>query len=345
LGMDAESHLWIKDIQDHDDVRDVYLVKTKGLGSTKNGAPFLTITLADRTGDIAARVWDRAEALSTLFSEGDIIKVQAQATSYREQTQLNILDLQRSEEEADPCLFLESSPFDTAEMFMSLKKIISQIENSHLKILTDRFLSDRDFTSLFQKAPAAKNFHHNYIGGLLEHTLSVCSLILSITEHYPNLNRDLMIAGGFFHDIGKIREFKFSSNIDYTDEGRLLGHMIIGISMLDEKLAKIKAFPEETELRLKHLILSHHGEFEFGSPKRPKFLEAFALHQADDLDAKIKGLGRYMENDRKEGSWTDFNRMFERYFLKGGILEKTRQEKSAPVSPEESPQAALDFGS
>jgi 3'-5' exoribonuclease len=137
--------------------------------------------------------------------------------------------------------------------------------------------------------------------------------------HYPNLDGDLLLAGAFLHDIGKIREFKYTSSIDYTDEGRLLGHLVLGVAMIEEKMAGIKRFPEETALRLKHLILSHHGEYEFGSPKRPKFLEALALHTIDDLDAKMNGIGRYMEKDTKDGSWTDFNRMFERYFLKGTL--------------------------
>ncbi|MBW1912264.1 MAG: HD domain-containing protein, partial [Deltaproteobacteria bacterium] len=316
-----ESHIWVKDIQEDDLIQGLYLAKAKRLGTTKKGEPFLSITLADRTGDIAARVWDRAEAFSSLFSEGDILEVEGRASSYRNQIQVTLSGLKTSENSADPTIFLETTPEDINDMLASLKKIIKEVKDPYLKNLLDRFLSDRQFVTLFKKAPAAKNFHHNYVGGLLEHTLSVCRLTGYMTGHYPQLDRDLLIAGAFLHDIGKIREFKVDTRIEYSDEGRLLGHLVLGIEMLEERLEKIRPFPKETALRLKHLILSHHGQYDFGSPKRPKFLEAFALHMADDLDAKINGLGRFMEKDRQEGAWTDFNRLFERYLLKGSISE------------------------
>jgi 3'-5' exoribonuclease len=161
----------------------------------------------------------------------------------------------------------------------------------------------------------------------------------AVAEHYPELDRDLLLAGAFLHDIGKIRELKFDKIIDYTDEGRLLGHLSLGVSMVDEKLSAIKGFPQGLALRLKHLILSHHGQHEFGSPKRPKFLEAFALHLIDDLDAKMNGLGRFMEKDRQEGAWTDFNRLFERYFLKEGFSAGQRGRDA--VHDEEERQEVL----
>jgi 3'-5' exoribonuclease len=171
----------------------------------------------------------------------------------------------------------------------------------------------------FRRAPAAKHFHHSYLGGLLEHTLSVSELMVAVTDHYKELDRDLLLASAFLHDIGKTREFIFERHIDYSNEGRLLGHITLGVMMVEDNLSGIKDFPEDLALKLKHLILSHHGEFEFGSPKRPKILEAFALHLVDDLDAKMAGLGRFMKKDSQEGPWTDFNRLYGRYFLKGEI--------------------------
>jgi 3'-5' exoribonuclease len=203
----------------------------------------------------------------------------------------------------------------------------------------DRFLSDRHFVSMFKRAPAAKKFHHSYLGGLLEHTLSVCQMARSVAGHYQELDRDLMLAGSFLHDIGKIEELKIDHRIEYTDEGRLLGHLILGVSMVDEKAGGLNNFPRELFLRLKHLILSHHGQYEFGSPKRPKFLEAFALHLIDDLDAKMNGLSRFMKRDRQEGSWTDFNRLFERFLLKGGI--PVAEAKTDPGLPEDDRQKML----
>ncbi|OPX38748.1 MAG: hypothetical protein B1H12_01635 [Desulfobacteraceae bacterium 4484_190.2] len=213
-------------------------------------------------------------------------------------------------------------------MMKALRDILSGLQNVHLKALIERFFADKQFVSLFEKAPAAKNFHHAYTGGLLEHTLSVCQMSIRVVEHYPRLDRELLLTGAFLHDIGKIRELKAYLQIDYTDEGRLLGHVVMGVAMVDEKLRALKNFPQELAARLKHLILSHHGQYEFGSPKRPKFLEAFALHMIDDLDAKINGLGHFMEKDRREGAWTDFNRLFDRYFLKGETLciEKDQAE-------------------
>jgi 3'-5' exoribonuclease len=320
------SHAWIRELKDNDRVRGLYLAREKKVGQTKKGDPFLSITLSDRTGDIEARVWDNALEMSSLFKEGDILEVQGQTGSYKGQIQLTLSSLKVSEG-GDPDLFLETSPFDITEMMTSLRGLIRKIRDTNLRTLSERFFSDHDFMEQFKKAPAAKNFHHNYIGGLLEHTLSVCRMAIQVSGHYPGLDGDLLLAGAFLHDIGKIKEFKYSTLVDYTDEGRLLGHVILGVAMLDEKLAAMKKFPDETALRLKHLILSHHGEYEFGSPKRPKFLEAFALHMVDDLDAKMNGIGRYMEKDAKEGSWTEFNRMFERYLLKGGISAPAEDEK------------------
>jgi 3'-5' exoribonuclease len=158
----------------------------------------------------------------------------------------------------------------------------------------------------------------------LEHTLSVCRLAAAVSDHYPHLDRDLLLCGGFLHDIGKVKELTYNTHIDYSDEGRLVGHLVLGSAMLDEKLSGIKGFPESVALRLRHLVLSHHGEFDFGSPKRPKFPEAFALHLVDDLDAKMNGLSRFMARDSREGSWTEFNRLFERYLLKGPIRDSDR---------------------
>ncbi len=332
-------HLCVTDIKDNDQVRGQYLVKSKRMGSTKRGDPFLSLTLADRSGEIEARVWERANALSSLFSEGDIVEIEATAGSYRGEVQLTLSDLKSVKEVRDASLFIEVTRQDVTKMMLSLRELLRKIENPEIKSLIDKFLSDSSFVHLFKRAPAAKNFHHSTLGGLLEHTLSVCQLALLVAEHYPELNRDLLLAGAFLHDIGKVKELGVETAIDYTDEGRLIGHLSLGVSMVDEKLAAMKDFPGEIALRLKHLILSHHGEYEFGSPKKPAFLEAFALHLIDDLDAKMNGLSRFIEKDRQEGGWTDFNRLFERYFLKGRIPSVDDKNEARPQ--EESRQRGL----
>jgi 3'-5' exoribonuclease len=333
------SHAWIKELKADNRVQGLYLAREKKMGQTKKGDPFLSVTLSDRTGDIEAKVWDNAVQLSSLFKEGDILEIQGQTGSYKGQIQMTLSGLKVTEG-GDPALFLEATASDITEMISSLRGLIKKIKDTHLRTLSERFLSDHDFLEQFKKAPAAKNFHHNYIGGLLEHTLSVCRMAIQVSGQYPHLDGDLLLVGAFLHDIGKVREFKYSTWIDYSDEGRLLGHLILGVAMVDEKLAAMKKFPEETALRLKHLILSHHGEYEFGSPKRPKFLEALALHTIDDLDAKMNGIARYVEKDTKAGAWTDFNRMFERYFLKGGIPSSDNEEKS-PVYVDDDKQGVL----
>ncbi len=328
------SHLWVKDIAENDAFTGCYLVKEKKVGTTRRGDPFLTLSLADKTGEIEAKVWDGVDELSSLFQEGDIIELGGNAGSYRGKVQITVSNLKVVSGEVDPEIFFETSPFNASEMMTSLREVLTEIENPHLKELIDSFLNDRKFVTLFKKTPAAKNFHHSYLGGLLEHTLSVCRMAVKVAAHYPVLDRDLLVTSAFLHDIGKMKELKFDRHIDYTDEGRLLGHVMLGTAMLDEKLWELKDFPRPLAVRLKHLILSHHGQYEFGSPKRPKFLEAFALNLIDDLDAKINGLGRFMEKDRQEGSWTDFNRLFERYFLKGEILpveEKQGEENTKDV--------------
>jgi 3'-5' exoribonuclease len=321
-----EPHVWISEIKQDDQVRGQYLVRMKRMATTKKGDPFLVITLSDRTGNIEAKVWEKAEELNPLFKEGDVLEVEGHASSYRDQLQVTLSTLRTVTEACDPSVFLEVTQKDITKMTGSLREVLKTIKHSRIRTLVESFLGDRQFMGLFKQAPAAKNFHHSYVGGLLEHTLSVCEMTRIVVNHYPQLDGDLLLAGAFLHDIGKVKELRWDRLIDYTDEGRLIGHLTLGVTMIDEKLASMGDFPEEIGLRLKHLILSHHGEYEFGSPKRPKFLEAFALHLIDDLDAKINGLSRFMEKDKQEGRWTDFNRLFERYILKGKIeLEESAE--------------------
>jgi 3'-5' exoribonuclease len=318
--MTKDTHLWIKDITSEDKIRGSYLVRRKTLGTTQKGDSFLSLILADRTGEVDGKIWNDAETLSSQFQEGDVCEVKGNAGSYRGRIQIRVSSIKPLKDTADPSIFLESAPSDTSEMMKSLREILRGVKNAHLKRLIERFLGDQRFVSQFQRAPAAKGFHHSYLGGLLEHTLSVCQMSKMVAEHYTQLDGDLLLTAAFLHDVGKIRELRGHPHMDYTDEGRLVGHLVLGTGMLDAKLREIKGFPPELAIRLRHLILSHHGQYEFGSPKVPKFLEAIALNLVDDLDAKINGLSRFMERDQQEGAWTGFNRLLERYFLKGEIL-------------------------
>jgi 3'-5' exoribonuclease len=323
--LEAWSQPLLKDIGEGERIKGFYLIKEKRTGTTRNGNAFLGLMLSDQSGSIDAKIWDRAEKFGSLFSEGDIVHIEGETESYRNQLQVRINSLRPCEEDVDPSLFIESSPFDPSEMMASLKEILQTVKDIHLRRIIDKFLDDKTFTARFRKAPAAKNFHHSYISGLLEHTLSVCRLSVEVAKLYPHMDRDLLVTSAYLHDIGKTRELSFKVKIDYTDEGRLLGHLVLGAEMIDEKIKKLKGFPYDLSVRLKHVVLSHHGQYEFGSPKRPKFLEAVTLHMLDDMDAKINGLGLYMERDRSDGSWTDFNRLFGQYFLKGPISKEDQR--------------------
>ena len=319
-------HLWIKDIKEDSKIKGNYLVKSKSIGQTRQGNSFLTLSLGDKTGTIEARVWDRVEEISNQFKEGNIVTINGQANTYRNQIQIQIHELKQDKSPVDPAIFQESSPKDIPNMLSDLKKLANQIQNRHLRTLIDSFMADHHFVTQFKKAPAAKHFHHSYLGGLLEHTLSVSQMAVRVSEHYPELDCDLLLSGAILHDIGKIEELTFEPTIEYSNKGRLLGHIVLGVVMVEEKLKALKDFPSELALRLKHLILSHHGEFDFGSPKRPKFLEAFALHLIDDMDAKIHGLSRLLKDDRQEGSWTVFNNLLQRYFYKGDSSAQTNNK-------------------
>ena len=319
-------HLWIKDIKENAKIEGNYLVKNKSIGQTRQGKPFLTITLGDKTGTIEAKVWDRVEEISAQFKEGTIVTIAGQANTYRNQIQIQIHELKQDKSPVDPAIFQESSPKDIPHMLSDLKTLANQIQNRHLRTLIDSFMADHHFVTQFKKAPAAKHFHHGYLGGLLEHTLSVSQMAVRVSEHYPELDCDLLLSGAILHDIGKIEELTVEPTIEYSNKGRLLGHIVLGVMMVEEKLKTLKDFPPELALRLNHLILSHHGEFDFGSPKRPKFLEAFALHLIDDMDAKMNAISKLLKNDRQEGSWTVFNNLLQRYFYKGDSSVQTNNK-------------------
>jgi 3'-5' exoribonuclease len=207
---------------------------------------------------------------------------------------------------------------DVGAMFDEFLSYIEQIQNEPIKILLQSFFHDQKTADLFKRAPAAKGFHHVYLGGLLEHTLSVVRLLGKTADHYPKLNRDLLLAGGMLHDIAKIYEFSYDHMIDYSDEGRLIGHIVMGVEMIDRKIEAIPEFPATLALQLRHIILSHHGEFEFGSPKRPKIMEALVVHHIDDLDAKLNAFSAFISDSTNgDSDWTAYNRFFERFLYKG----------------------------
>jgi len=311
--------IYAEDIHPGDRIDDTFLVIEKNMASSQKGNPYLALKLRDKTGDVDGRVWDNAVVLNDRFRKGDVIRLQARAISYRNIIQLSIADLEPVDESRfNPADYFPSSKMDTEEMFTALMAFVETMETEPLKALLEEIFSDRDIASAFKSAPAAKGFHHFYIGGLLEHTLSVVQLLDKVAAHYGETQRDLIIAGGILHDIGKTRELSFSKMIEYTDEGRLIGHIMLGIEMVNEKMALIEDFPPQLAMELRHIMLSHHGVLEYGSPKRPKTLEALIVNFVDDLDAKVNAFQTSIENATdRESDWTPYHRLLERFIYKG----------------------------
>ena len=315
--------IFIGELKKGQAVESTFLVRDKVLTKTKSGNPYLALRLADRTGEIDGRIWDSATDFLPLFEPDDFIRVRAEVDEFQGTLQLRIVKLRKCpEEEIQLDEFLPKTPRNTEEMLAELRKIASQIHHPFLHKLLEAFFADEDFVKKFKLAPAAKAVHHVYLGGLLEHTLSVLQLILLVGPRYPGINQDLLMAGAILHDIGKISELSFDRSFDYTDPGRLLGHITLTVEMIDEKIRAIPEFPQDLSLRLKHIILSHHGEYAFGSPKRPKTLEALLLHQLDDLDAKMNGFLAWIEKGKDSPSrWTPYHKLFDRFILKPGESE------------------------
>lgn len=315
--------IFIEEIKENDKIESVFLVKEKNLAMSRNGKPYLNLKLGDKTGEVDARVWENAKHFSSLFERNDFITVQSRAARYKNDVQLVLFSLEKcSKDEIFVDDFLPRTDRNIERMFGELVEICKQIKNIYLRELLDLFFEDEEFTRLFKIAPAAKGLHHVYIGGLLEHSLSISKLVLEVVKNYEGINADLLLAGGILHDIGKVHELSHEGSFDYTDEGRLLGHITIGVEMIEDKIVEVPNFPGRLAMLLKHLILSHHGHYEFGSPKRPKTVEAIILYYLDDMDSKIAGFQQFIEKEKNTGSkWTAYHRLFERYIYKDTCAE------------------------
>jgi 3'-5' exoribonuclease len=312
--------IYLQDIKPGDKIASSFLVAEKNMAFSQKGSAYLNVRLKDKTGEIDGKGWDNAMALDQVFKKGDIVYMEGRAQTYRNALQISIITVKPcAPEDVDPSDYLPVSKVDTTAMFQDILAYIDAISSEPIKKLLTAFFYDEKTADLFRRAPAAKGFHHIYLGGLLEHTLSVVRLLDHAAKHYPQLNRDLLIAGGILHDIGKIYEFSYDGLIAYSDEGRMIGHLVMGVEMIDKKIEAIPDFPVQLALELRHIILSHHGEFEFGSPKRPKTLEALVIHFMDDLDAKVNAFESFVAADaaNADSDWTTYNRFFERYLYKG----------------------------
>ena len=303
---------YIRDYKEGDRMFDIYLCKHKQSAVTKNGKPYETVILQDKTGTIDAKVWDPNNAGIAEFDALDYIEVYGDVNSFQGALQVNVKRIRVCHEgEYDPADYLPVSGKNIDEMYKELLGLIGRTENEYLKkLLESFFVEDEVFIRAFRTSSAAKTVHHGFVGGLLEHTLSVAKLCEYFCKTYPILKRDLLIAAALCHDIGKTKELSLFPENDYTDDGQLLGHIVMGAEMVGEKARQIPGFPPVLEAELKHCILAHHGEYEYGSPKKPALIEAAALNLADNADAKLETFSEALQGATGYG-WLGYNRLFE----------------------------------
>lgn len=308
---------FIKFIKSGDFLDDIFVLSEKNLSQKKNGENFLNVLLSDKTGNLKGVVWDNVDQINAGLSSGCFVHVKGNVNEYRGNLQLVIKKMSEiSAGGVDQTDFIPITNRNIDNMLDRLLKITASIETGYIRKLLEAFWNDAEFMVKFKKAPAAKKMHHAYIGGLVEHTLSMALLAEKIAGHYSGVNNDLFLAGAILHDIGKIREFDYRFKIDYSDEGRLLGHIVIGLQMIDDKLKEIKDFPENQAFLLRHMIVSHHGLREFGSPELPKTVEAVLLNYIDEIDSKVFGIRDFIASEDPNETWTSYHKVFGRHFYK-----------------------------
>lgn len=327
---------WISDVGEREAVDEVYLVLRKTMPVARNGRPYLSLLLTDRTGQLDARIWDNVPETDLRFDELDFVRVTGQTIRFQDRIQLHIAKLQRVDGESlDPADFLARTGLEPEVLWKRTMDLLDTVAHRPLRALLNGVVQDEAFVAAYQRAPAGKSIHHARLGGLMEHNLSLCRLIDAVCqvyeEAYPGLvDRDLLIAAGFLHDVGKILELSTERRFEYTDAGRLVGHVVLGYEFVAGHLAAIPGFPEDLALHLKHLLLSHHGELEFGAAKRPKTTEAWILHFVDILDGRVAQMADLVGN-LPPGAWTPYQHLYDRYLWRGH--DRSPGEPGDPESP------------
>ena len=308
---------YINELREGQSVIEHYLCKSRQSLKSRAGKTYLSLKLQDKTGMVDAKVWEMTNDIKA-FEENEFIKIDATVVTYQNDIQLNVKRIRRSlEGEYDPADYIKKKKKNIEEMYQKLMSYIKTIQNPYIKKLLEEIFYHNDTVSKHLKThSAAKSIHHSYMGGLLEHTLSVTEICDFVAPRYQFVNRDILIASAMLHDIGKIIELSEFPENDYTDEGQLLGHLMIGSELIKETASHIEGFPKQIENLLKHCMISHHGEYEYGSPKLPKTIEAFILHSADNLDAKTKVIEEMIQNNTNQGSWVGYQKMLQRNIRK-----------------------------
>ncbi|MFQ6102502.1 MAG: 3'-5' exoribonuclease YhaM family protein [Anaerolineae bacterium] len=322
---------FVRDLRPGDRVLGFFLVRRKQLEPFRDRTrgEFLTLVLTDRTGEILARVWEDAPAVAETFEQGQVVKVLGEVEEYLGRWQVIVEKIRPAEpDEYDLADMLPATERDVDEMLASLRATMEEIENPHLRALVACFFDDEEFVARFSRAPAARRVHHAYLGGLLEHTVEVVALCRAVMELYPQIHRDLLLTGALLHDVGKVAEFEYEADIGYSDKGRLLGHVVMSDRLVSDAIATLPDLPADLALRLRHMILSHHGRYEWGSPRRPKTLEAVALHHVENLDAQVNRFYRILATRRDlEKPWTEYDTLLRRYLYAGRDEELSIEEE------------------
>jgi 3'-5' exoribonuclease len=312
-----------------------FLVRSKEIRQKKTGEPYLSLLLGDCTGQVDAKMWDNVDQVIETFDRDDFVKVKGMVQIFQNRPQITIHNVRKMDaSEIEPADYFPSSRRDLGEMWTELRATVAAIGNPHLKALVEALLDDEDVARRYRRAPAAKQIHHAYLGGLLEHVLSLCALARAVAAHYPNIDYDLLLTGVVLHDVGKIYELNYERGFSYSDDGQLLGHITIALGMVADKLRGLPDFPPRLRTLVEHMILSHHGQLEFGSPKVPQFPEALLLHYLDDMDSKMECMRALIENDRQaDGSFTAWSAPLERAALKKDRYLNGKAPAPPPAAP------------
>jgi 3'-5' exoribonuclease len=302
---------YVRDAAQHENqnITTTFVVASKQIKPKKSGELYIALTLADRTGQIEAKIWDNVQEVLDAFDQDDFVKVKGLLNKYNNRYQLTLHKVRRCEEhEVDFSDYLPKTDKDVDQLWQTLRGFVDSFQNDQLKALLRAFMNDPEIEMRYKSAPAAKSLHHAFVGGLLDHVVSLCRSCDLAARNYEQIDRDLLLSGAFLHDIGKLFELSYARSISYTTSGQLLGHMIIELEMLHQKISLVPGFSDDLKILLEHMIISHHGQYEFGSPKLPMFPEALMLHYLDDLDSKMESMRAQFEREAEsEEAWTGYN--------------------------------------
>ncbi|MEM7645314.1 MAG: OB-fold nucleic acid binding domain-containing protein [Pseudomonadota bacterium] len=314
--------LFVADLTDKQVVQTTFLAKNKLLLTDKKGNQYISLYLSDRSGSVDAKIWDNIERTKNVFESGDIVSVKGQVQLFQNKKQIIVHKIEPiKDEDIDFQDYVGEVSREPEEILQEILQIVQKVESSHIQQLILSTLNDPSIKDKLLKSPAAKSIHHVKVGGLIEHILSISKLMVFIADQYPQLNFDLLLFGAIFHDLGKVWELEWTQKgIRYTDKGRLIGHLVMSSELIEKKASQILGFPDELIMILKHIILSHHGKLEYGSPKVPMLLEAYVVWMIDDFDSKVDSISQFMGQDTSgEERWTSFNNLYQRHFFKNNF--------------------------